>query len=159
MHRLSIPLAAFACTADPTLAASAAASVESADPIVVTGEHVSYGVQATTTATKTPTDLKNLPQALSSNVGLRLNGLFEDSSTYRHHVVVKRYGINPTVALLAGPDTRIDLSYEHFHDRRTADRGVPANGDEPLRGYTRTFFGDPDKSFARANLDVATLPV
>ena len=53
----------------------------------------------------------------------------------------------------------IDLSYEHFHDRRTADRGVPANGDEPLRGYTRTFFGDPDKSFARANMDVATLAV
>ena len=43
--------------------------------------------------------------------------------------------INPTAAILAGPDTRIDLSYEYFHDRRTADRGVPADGDEPLRGY------------------------
>ena len=34
-----------------------------------------------------------------------------------------------------GPDTRIDLSYEYFHDRRTADRGVPADGDEPIKGY------------------------
>ena len=55
--------------------------------------------------------------------------------------------VNPTAAILAGPDTRIDLSYEYFHDRRTADRGVPADGDEPVRGHSRTFFGDPDHSF------------
>ncbi|HVU31625.1 MAG TPA: TonB-dependent receptor, partial [Sphingomicrobium sp.] len=53
--------------------------------------------------------------------------------------------------------TRIDLSYEHFYDRRTADRGIPADGDEPIRGFTRTFFGDPSISFARANVDLATL--
>ena len=51
--------------------------------------------------------------------------------------------------ILAGPDTRIDLSYEYFHDRRTADRGVPANGDGPLKGFTRTFFGDPGNSSPR----------
>ena len=285
MLRLSIPLAtALACNAAPVLAADAAATADLAEPIVVTGEHVAYGVKATTTATKTPTDIRNIPQALttisgaqiedqqlrsvgelllfvpgasynsgegnrdtlvlrgnsstadfftdgvrddvqyfrdfynvdrvevlkgpnamifgrgggggvvnrvlkrptfspgrsvtastdswgamrfsgdvdeplSSTVGVRLNGLYEDSDTYRRHVEVKRFGINPTVGFLAGPDTRIDLSYEHFHDRRTADRGVPANGNEPLRGYTRTFFGDPDLSFARANVDVATLAV
>jgi catecholate siderophore receptor len=98
-------------------------------------------------------------QPLSSAVGLRLNGIYEDSDSFRHHVDLKRYGINPTVALLAGPDTRIDLSYEYFHDRRTADRGVPADGDEPLRGFSRTFFGDPGKSFARVNANVATLAV
>ena len=58
--------------------------------------------------------------------------MYEDGDSFRHHVDLKRYGINPTAALLAGPDTRIDLSYEYFHDRRTADRGVPADGDEPL---------------------------
>jgi catecholate siderophore receptor len=286
MYRLHTPLAAaLACGAAPAFAAETAiATTESAEPIVVTGEHVAYGVKATGTATKTPTDIKNIPQALttvsgaqikdqqlrsvgelllfvpgasygsgegnrdqivlrgnsstadffvdgvrddvqyfrdlynvdrvevlkgpnamifgrgggggvvnrvlkrptftrgaavtastdnrgaarftadleqplSSMVGVRLNGAFEDSGTYRRHVDLKRYGINPTVALLAGPDTRIDLGFEHFHDRRTADRGVPANGDEPLRGYTRTFFGDPNLSYARANVDVATLAI
>ena len=101
----------------------------------------------------------DVDQALSSTVGMRVDGLYEDSETYRRHVEVKRYGINPTLAFLAGPDTRIDLGYEHFHDRRTADRGVPANGAEPLGGYARTFFGDPEISFARANIDVATLAV
>ncbi len=101
----------------------------------------------------------DLDQPLSETVGLRLNGVYENSDSFRRHVDLKRYGINPTAALLAGPDTRIDLGYEYFHDRRTADRGVPANGDEPIRGFTRTFFGDPDKSFARANVNLATLAI
>ncbi|MBW0006552.1 MAG: TonB-dependent receptor, partial [Sphingomonas sp.] len=98
-------------------------------------------------------------QPLSNAIGLRLNGVYENSDSFRRHVDLKRYGINPTVALLAGPDTRIDLSYEYFHDRRTADRGVPADGNEPVRGHTRDFFGDPDDSFAKANVNVATLAI
>lgn len=101
----------------------------------------------------------DVDQPLSSSVGVRVNGLYEDGDSFRHHVDLERYGINPTVAVLAGPSTRIDLGYEFFHDRRTADRGVPADGDEPLRGHTRTFFGDPDQSFARANVNLATLAV
>src|SRR4030095_6899408 len=80
-------------------------------------------------------------QPLSSGIGFRLNGMFEDGESFRRHVDLKRYGINPTTAVQIGSDTRIDLSYEYFHDRRTADRGVPADGDEPIRGFTRTFFG------------------
>ena len=95
-------------------------------------------------------------QALG-NVGVRLNALYEDGDSFRHHVDLKRYGINPTVAIIAGPGTRIDLGYEHFHDRRTADRGVPSLAGEPVEGFTRAFFGDPDKSFARANVDMLTL--
>jgi catecholate siderophore receptor len=95
---------------------------------------------------------------LSGNVGLRLNGLFEDGDSFRRHVDLQRYGFNPTVAVVSG-NTRIDLSYEHFHDRRTADRGVPADGHEPIRGFTRTFFGNPDVSFAKANVDLATIAV
>jgi catecholate siderophore receptor len=101
----------------------------------------------------------DLDQPLSSTFGLRLNGLYEDSDSFRRHVDLKRYGLNPTAALLVGPDTRIDLSYEYFHDRRTADRGVPADGDEPVRGHTRDFFGDPDESFARANVNLATFAI
>jgi len=95
---------------------------------------------------------------LSGNVGLRLNGLFEDGDSFRRHVDLQRYGFNPTVAVVSG-NTRIDLSYEHFQDRRTADRGVPADGHEPIRGFTRTFFGNPDVSFAKANVDLATIAV
>ena len=98
-------------------------------------------------------------QPLSNALGVRLNAMFEDGDSFRHHVDLKRYGINPTAAILAGPDTRIDVSYEYFHDRRTADRGVPADGDEPIRGFTRTFFGDPDESHSKADVNLASLAI
>jgi catecholate siderophore receptor len=101
----------------------------------------------------------DIDQPLGAGAGLRLNAMYEDGDSFRHHVDLKRYGINPTAAILVGPDTRIDLSYEYFHDRRTADRGVPANGGEPLRGYRRTFFGDPDLSYAKADVNIATVAV
>src|SRR6185295_1057124 len=101
----------------------------------------------------------DVDQPLGESFGVRLNGVYEDGDSFRHHVDLKRYGINPTAAVLIGPDTRVDLSYEYFHDRRTADRGVPADGDEPIRGHTRTFFGDPDISFARADVNLATFAI
>jgi catecholate siderophore receptor len=101
----------------------------------------------------------DVDQPLSSTFGVRINGVAEDSDSFRRHVELKRYGVNPTVALLAGPDTRIDLSYEYFHDRRTADRGVPADGNEPIRGFTRTVFGDPGDSFSRADVHVGTFAI
>ncbi|MES2326523.1 MAG: TonB-dependent siderophore receptor [Pseudomonadota bacterium] len=101
----------------------------------------------------------DVDQPLSSKAGVRLNGVYEDSDSFRRHVNLKRYGINPTLALLAGPNTRVDLSYEYFHDRRTADRGVPADGNEPIRAHTRDFFGDPDESFARANVNLASVAI
>jgi catecholate siderophore receptor len=101
----------------------------------------------------------DLDQPLSDSFGVRLNGIYEDGDSFRHHVDLERHGINPTAAVLIGPDTRVDLSYEYFHDRRTADRGVPADGGEPIRGHTRTFFGDPHLSFARANVNLATLAI
>jgi catecholate siderophore receptor len=101
----------------------------------------------------------DIDQPLGAGAGVRLNAMYEDGDSFRHHVDLKRYGINPTAAILAGPNTRIDLSYEYFHDRRTADRGVPANGGEPLKGYRRIFFGDPEDSYSRANVNLATLAV
>ena len=99
----------------------------------------------------------DIEQPLSSAVGLRVNGLYEDGDSFRRGVDLTRYGINPTIGIDAGEATRIDLSYEYFHDRRTTDRGVPsvvdATGvDEPLRGSDRTFFGDPDLSYAKADV-------
>ncbi|NUT00693.1 MAG: TonB-dependent siderophore receptor [Sphingomonas sp.] len=94
--------------------------------------------------------------ALGSGVAFRLNGLFENGDSFRRHVDLKRYGVNPTLAFQAGPNTRIDVGYEYFHDRRTADRGVPANGARPLEGHDRDFFGDPDESFAKANVNIGT---
>ncbi|HET9355263.1 MAG TPA: TonB-dependent siderophore receptor [Sphingomicrobium sp.] len=106
----------------------------------------------------------DVDQPLGSAVGLRVNALYENVDSFRRHVDLERYGINPTVGFALGADTRLDLSYEYFHDRRTADRGVPSRSDgnpatvdEPIDGFDKTFFGDPDKSFARADVHLASL--
>ena len=100
----------------------------------------------------------DVDQPLGNIAGLRLNAMYEEGGSFRNHVDLHRYGLNPTVAVVSG-STRIDLSYEHFHDRRTADRGVPSDGNEPIRGFTRTFFGDPSISYARSDVDLGTLAI
>src|SRR6185503_17492066 len=101
----------------------------------------------------------DVDQPLGGAFGVRLNAMYEDGDSFRRHVDLKRYGLNPTAAVALGSDTRIDLGYEYFHDRRTADRGMPADGDEPSRGCRKTFFGDPDDSFARADVNLASFAV
>jgi catecholate siderophore receptor len=101
----------------------------------------------------------DVDQPIAPGAGLRINGMYENGESFRRHVDLERYGINPTVGLLVGSRTRIDFSYEHFHDRRTTDRGVPSFGDEPLKGFDRTFFGDPELSFAKADVNIGSAAI
>ena len=101
----------------------------------------------------------DIDQPLGSAVGLRVNGMYENGDSFRRHVDLERYAVNPTLGIVAGPDTRIDLAYEYLHDRRTTDRGVPSLNGEPLDGFDRTFFGAPDDSFAKADVSIASFGV
>lgn len=101
----------------------------------------------------------DVDQPLGTSMGLRLNGVYENGESFRRQVDLERYAINPVLGIIAGPDTRIDLSYEYFHDRRTADRGLPSLNGEPLEGFDRTFFGDPNKSFAIADVHIGSLAI
>jgi len=88
----------------------------------------------------------------------RLNGMFEDSGSFRNFVDLRRYGVNPTLTFLLGPVTTLKLSYESFHDDRTADRGIPSQFGRPYRYRQNiaTFFGNPDLSYARIDAQIAT---
>ena len=101
----------------------------------------------------------DVDQPLGEGIGLRINGVYENGDSFRRGVDLERYAINPTAGFLLGPATRVDLSYEYLHDRRTADRGVPSIAGEPLKGFDRTFFGDPDRSFAKADVQIASLRI
>jgi len=89
---------------------------------------------------------------VSNDFAVRLNGIYEDSGSYRNGVDLERYGINPTVFFRPTESTRVWLSYEYFHDERTADRGIPSipvSGSterRPYPGTIKAFFGDPDLS-------------
>lgn len=65
-------------------------------------------------------------QAVNPDVAVRLNAMYEGSDTFRQYGKLERYGLNPTVTLKPSDVTTIKLSYELFHDERTADRGNPS---------------------------------
>jgi catecholate siderophore receptor len=79
-----------------------------------------------------------------------------------------RCGFNPTITWKPDASTKIRLSYEHFHDERTADRGNPSqrlsfvspsstrfNPAAPFvpGGDVTRYFGSPDLNVAPANVD------
>jgi catecholate siderophore receptor len=70
-------------------------------------------------------------QAVNDNVAVRLNAFYEGSETFRDFGQLERYGINPVVTLKPNDTTIIRLSYEYFHDERTADRGNPSQATLP----------------------------
>jgi catecholate siderophore receptor len=101
----------------------------------------------------------DLDQPLGDRVAVRLNGILEQSGSFREGVDLKRSGIAPSLTFLAGADTKISLGYEHFHDGRAADRGISSYLGRPADVPIDTYYGNSDDSHVRADVDLATLSV
>jgi catecholate siderophore receptor len=98
-------------------------------------------------------------QPFGDKFALRLNGVYENSGSFRNHVDLERYGVNPTATLIVSPKTAVKLSYEYFHDGRVADRGMPSFHGRPVDVPIQTFFGNPDNSFVRAGVNLASASI
>lgn len=90
---------------------------------------------------------------IGTDAGFRINAMYENSDSFRNGVSTKRHGANPTFGIDFGTNTRLLLSYERFHDERTADRGVPAFQGKPVDTDPSTFFGNPALSVTAATVD------
>lgn len=88
-------------------------------------------------------------QPLGEGVAVRFNTAYEEFDSHRDFYEGRFIGITPTLTAQLGPETRLLASYTYDDDQRVVDRGLPSLGGGPLRGYDRTFFGDPD--FNRAS--------
>jgi catecholate siderophore receptor len=100
--------------------------------------------------------MMDFDQPLGNKVAFRLNGLYENSGSFRNGVDLERYGVNPTATLIVGPKTAIKLSYEYFHDGRVADRGISSFHGRPVDVPIETFFGNADNSFAKIGVNFAS---
>ncbi len=118
-------------------------------------------------------------QAINDTLAARVNGLFEQSYSYRDYFDMKRWGINPTFTWKPFDKTFVTLSYEHYFDHRTMDRGVPSVNFNahpsilaaqtaglgylfpgyPAPTYRSTFFGNPDVNYAKTDVDRAVVMV
>jgi catecholate siderophore receptor len=90
---------------------------------------------------------------IGATAGFRVNAVYEDSESFRDGFELERYGINPTFGVDLGERTRLQVSYERFHDERVADRGVPSLHGRPLDVDPSTFFGNPAQSPVEATVD------
>src|SRR5215470_6165367 len=106
-------------------------------------------------------------QAVNDNFAARLNLMYEKSDTFRDYGWLERWGINPTITYRLSDSTKIRLSYEYYHDERTADRGNPSQGLSAVapsstrfnpaapfapNGNLSAFFGSPNLNVARADV-------
>ena len=98
-------------------------------------------------------------QPLGNKFAFRINGLYENSGSFRDHVDLERYGVNPTATLILGPKTAVKLSYEHFYDERTADRGIPSFQGRPVDVPIETYFGNPNDSTAWIGVNIASATI
>jgi catecholate siderophore receptor len=98
-------------------------------------------------------------QPINDKLALRVNGLYEDSGSFRDGVELKRNGIAPALTFVPGEDTKITFGYEHFHDTRVADRGITSFRGRPADVDIDTFYGNPDDSHVRADVDLASATV
>lgn len=98
-------------------------------------------------------------QPFNNKVALRVNGVYENSDTFRDFVGLERYGINPTLTVMASPQTRITLAYEYFRDLRGSDRGIPSFQGLPADVDIETFFGNPALNDVKARVNIGTASV
>jgi catecholate siderophore receptor len=108
----------------------------------------------------------DIGQAVNENVAFRFNAMYENTQSYRDFVNLDRWAVNPTVTFAPNDTTAVKLSYEHLHDRRTTDRGIPSQirpgGLFPRYPYETspsTFFGNPNLNYALADVDIGNAVV
>lgn len=90
---------------------------------------------------------------LGDKAAWRINAMAERADSFRDGVDQKRYAFNPSMTFTPGGNTALTLSYERLYDERTADRGIPSQGDRPFDTQRSTFFGNADQSKSRAMVD------
>lgn len=101
----------------------------------------------------------DLNQPFNDKAAFRINGVYENSDSFRDFFNLERYGVNPTLTIAATKRTKITLAYEYFRDYRTADRGIPSFQGLPADVDISTFFGNPDLSYARASVNLGSATI
>ncbi len=96
---------------------------------------------------------------LNDAAAFRLNAIYEEAESYRDHVSLERYGVNPTAAFRLSDATQIRAGYEYFTDYRTVDRGVPSQNGRPFDGSRSAYFGNPNLSNAETIVDLLNVTV
>ncbi|WP_093349901.1 TonB-dependent siderophore receptor [Variovorax sp. PDC80] len=113
----------------------------------------SYGASVTLGSHSNRRLTADINQPINDQLSFRLNGLYENSKSYRDGVWLERSGINPTLSWRPSAKTLVTLGYEHFKDKRIADRGITSFRGVPVVTDPSTFFGNAAGSPTWSSLD------
>ena len=95
-----------------------------------------------------------IDQPIGDKVAMRVDGMFENSDSFRDHVDLERYGVTPTVTIAPGDRTTVSVRYEYLNDQRVADRGITSFQGLPADVPIETYYGNPDLSHVKAAVNV-----
>ncbi len=89
-------------------------------------------------------------QAINDSLSIRINGVIEESGSFRHGVDSEKKAVNPTITYKFSDKTKLIAGVEYFNDQRIGDRGIPsvANGLQsyPYKTNRSIFFGNASQS-------------
>jgi catecholate siderophore receptor len=97
--------------------------------------------------------------AAGDRAAVRVNGMFEDSNSFRQNVGLRRYGITPTLTFMPGSQTKIVASYEYLNDSRVADRGITSWQGRPVEVDPSTYFGNQADSHVAAAVNIGFVTI
>jgi catecholate siderophore receptor len=98
----------------------------------------------------------DLDQPLTPTLAFRVNGMVEDSGSFRTGVNLERAGVNPTLTFAPNSQTKLTVGYEYLRDTRVADRGITSFQGRPAAVDPSTFYGNPDESHVRARVNIGS---
>jgi len=101
----------------------------------------------------------DLNQPLNDKFAFRLNGMYENSDSFRNGVDLERTGVAPTLTFSPNDRTKITGGYEYLRDTRVADRGITTYQGRPAAVDPSTFYGNPDDSHVRAGVHLGSVLV
>jgi catecholate siderophore receptor len=101
----------------------------------------------------------DVDRPLSDKVAFRVNGMFENSDSFRESVTLERQGITPTLTFTPSSRTKIIARYEYLLDTRVADRGITSFRGRPVNVPDETFYGNPNASDVKARVNVASATI
>jgi catecholate siderophore receptor len=101
----------------------------------------------------------DIDEPIGERAAFRINAIGENSDSFRNFVSLKRTGIAPSFTWMASDATMVSLGYERFQDRRVADRGITSYLGEPAGVDVNTYYGNPQDSHVRADVNIGTAVV
>ena len=101
----------------------------------------------------------DLDEPLNGKIAFRMNGMFENSDSFRRAVGLERYGVTPTLTIAPDSRTKVTVRHEYLHDTRVADRGITSFQGRPADVDIATFYGNPDTSWVKAGVNLGSATV